>query len=133
MGRDPRDSFALEPSCGKSVHSHTVSAWGGWGGGRIYIYIYGTPPAELSTNFGGEKRVGLHYAPDPLTRLYKSALSSIGLLNSIGLTDPPVGGGGRVYSAPDPLTCTRTTHYSVFAQSVSTIELSRVLKFNPED
>ena len=31
----------------KSVHSHTDSAWGGWGGGRepgsyikIYIYIY---------------------------------------------------------------------------------------------
>ena len=23
-------------------------------------------PPELSTNFGGEKRVGLHYAPDPL-------------------------------------------------------------------
>ena len=23
----------LEPSCGKRVHSHTDSAWGGWGGG----------------------------------------------------------------------------------------------------
>ena len=42
-------------------------------------------------------------------------------------------GGDRVYSAPDPLTCTRTTHDSVFAQSVNPIELSRVLKFNPED
>ena len=30
---DPRDSSLLEPSCGKSVHSHTVSALGGWGGG----------------------------------------------------------------------------------------------------
>ena len=70
----------------------------------------------------------------PLTpSLVQVSIEFLRLLNSIGLTDPPVGGGDRVYSAPDPLTCTRTTHYSVFAQSVSTIELSRVLKFNPED
>ena len=25
---------------------------------HIYIYIYATPPPGLSTNFGGEKRVG---------------------------------------------------------------------------
>ena len=34
-------------------------------------------------------------------------------------------GGSCVFC---PLTCTRTTHYSVFAQSVSTIELSRVIE-----
>ena len=46
---------ALMPSCGKRVHSHTDSAWGGWGGGDtiggggvgeprtgiIHIYIIG--------------------------------------------------------------------------------------------
>ena len=34
LGRDPPDRL-LEPSCGKSVHCHTVSAWGGWGGDTI--------------------------------------------------------------------------------------------------
>ena len=56
----------------------------------VYIYIYGTPP-ELSTNFGGEKRVGLHDAPDP--SLVQVSIEFLRLLNSIGLTDPPVGGG----------------------------------------
>ena len=31
-----------------------------------YIYMWYPPLPELSTNFGGRKRVGLHYAPDPL-------------------------------------------------------------------
>ena len=34
LGRDPRDSCRFwSPHVGKSVHSHTDSAWGGWWGG----------------------------------------------------------------------------------------------------
>ena len=36
LGRDPRDSCRFwSPHVEKRVHSHTDSAWGGWGGGGI--------------------------------------------------------------------------------------------------
>ena len=61
LGRDPRDS-PLEPSCGKSVHSHTVSAWEGGGEGGIPLGGAGV----------GEPRTGIIYAIFFTTLLYNS-------------------------------------------------------------
>ena len=83
----------------------------------VYIYIYMVPPPRVIYPFGGEIVCILPLSPSLVQGLLCMCVC--------------------VHSEPPCMCSTKAiaqmVEYIVFAQSVSPIELSRVLKFNPED